>query len=77
MAWITYKWRGCWIIEEIDEGSAIVRCEEGRAYGPFESADDAAFEAEWRKSFDIDVPESHDYEYADHEKPIVQHGEWY
>lgn len=52
MAWITYKWRGAWIVEETDEGDAIVRCENGRAYGPFETDDDAAFEADFRKSFE-------------------------
>jgi len=52
MMWITYKWRGAWIIEELDEGDAIVRCEGGRAFGPFECLEDAEFEAEWRKSFD-------------------------
>lgn len=52
MMWITYKWRGAWIIEEVDEGTAIIRCEEGKAYGPFESSDDAEFEAEYRRSFE-------------------------
>jgi hypothetical protein len=36
---------------------AIVACEEGRAYGPFEIVEDAEFEAEWQKSREEKVSE--------------------
>lgn len=48
--YVVYKYRGAWIIELRDEGTAIVMCEEGRAYGPFETVEDAEFEAEWQKA---------------------------
>ena len=47
---IVYKFRGAWIIEQCDEGTAIAKCEEGRAHGPFECVEDAEFEADWQKS---------------------------
>lgn len=55
--YITYEYRGAWIIEERDDddGVAIVKCEEGKAYGPFDTIEDAEFEAEWRKSFENDT----------------------
>lgn len=48
--YIVFKYRGAWIIEARDPGDAIVTCEEGKAYGPFEEIEDAEFEADWQKS---------------------------
>jgi len=55
--YVVYKYRGAWIIESRDAGLAIVACEEGRAYGPFEIVEDAEFEAEWQKSREEKVSE--------------------